>query len=253
MYLFSACVVATLLWHPASPIRNYLPGDAIRRMLMGVAMGATIMAIVLSPWGKQSGAHFNPAVTFTFYRLGKVTPCDALFYCTAQLLGAPAGVALASLLLSGRPRTPGRPFCGDSPGHLWRRCSLRRRTGHLVPVDERNPVRDQSPGARPLYTLLCRHLGGRIHRFRIAPIRHEYKSQAGHSARPSTADTGTRFGSISQHRPLACSWRPRRFSGFVTAKGRIARSCITTTTSVASSANRDQGLTATNKEHAHYA
>jgi len=26
-----------------------------------LAMGATIMAIVLSPWGKQSGAHFNPA------------------------------------------------------------------------------------------------------------------------------------------------------------------------------------------------
>jgi hypothetical protein len=43
MYLFSACTVATLLWHPAS-----LPSDAVRRMLMGLAMGATIIATVRS-------------------------------------------------------------------------------------------------------------------------------------------------------------------------------------------------------------
>jgi uncharacterized membrane protein YdcZ (DUF606 family) len=58
LYLLSACTVATFLWHPASPVQRYLPNDAIRRILMGLAMVATIMAIVLSPWGKQSGAHF---------------------------------------------------------------------------------------------------------------------------------------------------------------------------------------------------
>src|SRR5262249_22476676 len=77
LYLFSACALATLLWHPASPAQLYLSSDTVRRMVMGLAMGATILAIVLSPWGKQSGAHFNPAVTFTFYRLGKVAPWDA--------------------------------------------------------------------------------------------------------------------------------------------------------------------------------
>ena len=48
-YLFSACAVATLLWHPASPIQRHLPSDTVRRMLMGLAMSATIIAIVLSP------------------------------------------------------------------------------------------------------------------------------------------------------------------------------------------------------------
>ena len=95
IYLFSACAFATLLWHPASPVQSYLPGDAVRRMLMGLAMGVTIMAIVLSPWGKQSGAHFNPAVTFGFYRLGKVEFWDVWFYSTAQSLGAISGVAIA--------------------------------------------------------------------------------------------------------------------------------------------------------------
>jgi hypothetical protein len=38
VYLFSACAFATLLWHPASPIQRYPPSDAVRRMLMGLAM-----------------------------------------------------------------------------------------------------------------------------------------------------------------------------------------------------------------------
>lgn len=116
IYLFSACAFATLLWHPASPVQSYLPGDAVRRMLMGLAMGATIMAIVLSPWGKQSGAHFNPAVTFTFWRLGKVKRWDAVFYCTAQFSGALAGVALASLLLRGAPGQHAVHFAATLPG-----------------------------------------------------------------------------------------------------------------------------------------
>ena len=102
-YLFSACAVATLLWHPASPVQRYVPSDTVCRMLMGLVMGATIVAIVLSPWGKQSRAHFNPALTFTSYRLRKVALWDGVFYCTAQFLGAVAGVAIGSLALQGAP------------------------------------------------------------------------------------------------------------------------------------------------------
>jgi aquaporin Z len=116
VYLFSACAVATLLWHPASPIARHLPGDAVRRMLMGLAMGATIMAIVLSPWGKQSGAHFNPAVTFTFYRLRKVALWDTVFYCGAQLSGAVGGVALASVVLHGAPAHQAVRYAATLPG-----------------------------------------------------------------------------------------------------------------------------------------
>jgi len=42
-------------------------------------MGLTAIAIIYSPWGKQSGAHLNPAVTFTFFRLGKVKPWMRFF------------------------------------------------------------------------------------------------------------------------------------------------------------------------------
>jgi aquaporin Z len=115
-YLFSACAVATALWHPASPLQGYLPSDAVRRMLMGSAMGVTIIAIVLSPWGKQSGAHFNPAVTCTFYRLRKVAMWDTVFYCAAQFLGAVSGVALASLVLHGAPSHQAARYAATIPG-----------------------------------------------------------------------------------------------------------------------------------------
>jgi aquaporin Z len=116
LYLFSPCAFAALLWHPASPAQHWLPSEAVRRLLMGLAMGTTIIAIVLTPWGRQSGAHFNPAVTFTFYRLGKVAPWDTVFYCVGQLLGAVAGVALASLALHGAPAHRAVDYAATVPG-----------------------------------------------------------------------------------------------------------------------------------------
>src|SRR6202045_2081679 len=101
LYLFVACVVATLLDHPASIVRQSISSGVARRALMGLVMGATAIAIVISRWGKRSGGHFNPAITFTFYRLGKVEFWDTWFYVIAQFLGAMSGVALAKYMLRG--------------------------------------------------------------------------------------------------------------------------------------------------------
>lgn len=100
-YLFAACVFTTLLQHPASIVRQFVSSRLARRGLMGPAMGATTIAIVMSRWGKRSGGHFNPAITLTFYRLGKVEFWDAWFYVVAQFLGAIGGVTLAKYVLRG--------------------------------------------------------------------------------------------------------------------------------------------------------
>src|SRR5438094_860766 len=55
----------------------------------------------MTPWGKESGGHFKPAITFTFLRLGNVELLDALFYAGAQFFGAVMGVAIATYLLRG--------------------------------------------------------------------------------------------------------------------------------------------------------
>ena len=66
---------------------------------MGLAVGATVLAIVISPWGKQSGGHFNPALTLAFYRLSKMSLADAVLYIVAQFAGAIAGVCVARYVL----------------------------------------------------------------------------------------------------------------------------------------------------------
>jgi hypothetical protein len=70
LFMFCTCSFATLLQHPASPVRHFVISGIVRRALMGLAIGATVLALIMSPWGKQSGGHINPAMTFAFYRLG---------------------------------------------------------------------------------------------------------------------------------------------------------------------------------------
>ena len=99
LFMFSACAFTVLLFHPSSPIAQTIHDGVLRRLLMGMAMGSTAIAIVFSPLGQRSGAHFNPSVTWTFFRLGKIEAWDAAFYTLFQFAGGIAGVMLASLTL----------------------------------------------------------------------------------------------------------------------------------------------------------
>ena len=116
LFVFCICSFATLLQHPASPVRHLFISGIVRRALMGLVVGATVMALIMSPWGKQSGGHINPAMTFAFYRLGKLRPWDALFYGVAQFSGATIGVALATFLLRGAPGDGTVRYAVTAPG-----------------------------------------------------------------------------------------------------------------------------------------
>ena len=102
LFMISACFFVVLIEHPSLPLRAAIDDPFVRRILIGIAMGVTAIAIVLSPLGKRSGAHFNPAVTLTFWRLGKIEGWDALFYVVAQSIGAVAGVMLFEILAGTR-------------------------------------------------------------------------------------------------------------------------------------------------------
>lgn len=116
LFMFCTCSFATLLQHPASPVGHLFTSGIVRRALMGLAIGATVTALIMSPWGKQSGGHINPAMTFAFYRLGKLHHWDALFYWVAQFSGATIGVALASFLLRGAPGDSTVRYAVTAPG-----------------------------------------------------------------------------------------------------------------------------------------
>jgi aquaporin Z len=116
IFMVSACGFAALLFHPASPVPAAIPSAAVRRALMGAAMGLTAIALIYSPMGRRSGAHMNPAVTLTFMRLGRVAPWDALWYAAAQFAGGAIGIAAASLLLAGRVAHPSVHWVTTMPG-----------------------------------------------------------------------------------------------------------------------------------------
>src|ERR1700733_340287 len=50
LYLFCTCSFATLVQHPASPVRHFFINGIIRRALMGLAVGGTLIALIMSPW-----------------------------------------------------------------------------------------------------------------------------------------------------------------------------------------------------------
>jgi aquaporin Z len=116
LFMISACVFATLLEYPGSPIHQAIQDPLLRRLLMGLAMALTAMGIIYSPWGKQSGAHINPSITFSFWYLGKIEHWDALFYIIAQFLGAIAGTALAAALLGQALADPKVAYIVTLPG-----------------------------------------------------------------------------------------------------------------------------------------
>jgi aquaporin Z len=116
MYMISACVVGVLLEYPGSPLYQAIRVPMARTILVGLARGLTVVGLVYSPWGKQSGAHFNPAITLTFCWLGKVAPWDACFYTVAQFLGGLAGILLTAALLGQWLADPAVNYAATVPG-----------------------------------------------------------------------------------------------------------------------------------------
>jgi len=91
LFMVSACSFTVLLQHPGSTV----PGD------FECVWAATDYWHCHgfdgnSPGGKQSGAHLNPSVTLSFFRLGKLQPWDAVFYVLAQFVGGVLGVLLSA-------------------------------------------------------------------------------------------------------------------------------------------------------------
>ncbi|MCI0446759.1 aquaporin [bacterium] len=115
-FMISACIFGTLLGYPASPVVQSIKNPMYLRVMMGIAMGLTAIFIIYSPWGKRSGAHFNPALTLTFFRLGKIHPADAAFYVCAQFIGGLAGVLIAAFFIGKAISDPAVHYVATLPG-----------------------------------------------------------------------------------------------------------------------------------------
>jgi aquaporin Z len=115
-FMVSAAGFAVVLYHPSSSIAADISNEWLRRSLMGLAMGVTAVAIIYSPWGQRSGAHMNPAVTLTFFRLGKVAWRDLFGYVAGQFAGGVVGLAAAAAAFRTLVSHPSVNYVTTTPG-----------------------------------------------------------------------------------------------------------------------------------------
>ena len=115
-FMISASLFTLLLEHPSSPAVRAIASEFTRRALIGVAMGATAVALIYSPWGRRSGAHMNPAVTMSNLRLGRLGGWDAVLYIAAQFAGGAAGMIVSVLITGCAIGDPAVNFVATVPG-----------------------------------------------------------------------------------------------------------------------------------------
>ena len=117
-FIVGAGLLTTLLEHPHSPVHRAMSDlpTLLRRVPLGLCMGAYIAGISYSPWGQRSGSHINPSVTWTFFSLGKIKLRDALFYTLAQFAGAIFAAQLMKAMLGEWYAHPSVNYTATVPG-----------------------------------------------------------------------------------------------------------------------------------------
>ena len=116
MFMVSAGMVTVAFEYPGSWLHSAIIDPLLRRAGIGIAMGLTAIALIYSRFGQQSGAHMNPAVTLTYWSLGKVAGADAIGYVLAQLCGGTLGVLLVASTLGARFTAPPVSYVATLPG-----------------------------------------------------------------------------------------------------------------------------------------
>ncbi len=82
----------------SSPVPHLIPAAWLRRLLPGALFGSAGALVAVSPLGRSSGAHLNPAISFAFWLQAKLGGSDLAGYVAAQCAGALLGIsALVSI------------------------------------------------------------------------------------------------------------------------------------------------------------
>jgi aquaporin Z len=97
--MFCICLFGTLLYSNGSPIKPLALSNAEKPFFMGIAVAVTTFLIIRSPFGRRSGAHFNPAITLAYFYLDRIHRWDTLYYVASQFTGALVGVFVAHQIL----------------------------------------------------------------------------------------------------------------------------------------------------------
>ena len=100
LLLFFGLSIVIFNWGEGSVVADLIPSEPARRLLTGFLFGTVGCLVTISPVGKYSGAHINPAVTLAFWLRGKIGAGTMIGYIISQLIGGVLGTI--PLLLWGK-------------------------------------------------------------------------------------------------------------------------------------------------------
>ena len=118
LLVLGGCSFVILDFGAGSPVVALLPGAGPRRALTGFLFGSVGALVAISPVGKVSGAHINPAVTLAFWFLRRMKTRVALGYVVAQLAGGILGAACLRAWGS-MGASAGYATTGPGPAGTW--------------------------------------------------------------------------------------------------------------------------------------
>jgi aquaporin Z len=99
LLMLCICGAGSLLYGRYSVVANLGLSWITRSALMGAIVAGATFIIIRSPFGRRSGAHFNPALTMAYFSLGLIHRWDAFSYVMAHFFGGIVGVFVAHQLL----------------------------------------------------------------------------------------------------------------------------------------------------------
>jgi aquaporin Z len=96
--LFAVISALRILQSQSTPFARWFSTPTSRVGFVGLAVGLCLVIILLSPLGRSSGGHLNPALTMALWLRRTLGWRDLLSYTAAQIAGATTGVAFSRLL-----------------------------------------------------------------------------------------------------------------------------------------------------------
>ena len=99
LFVLADCLITIAVKYPGSLVHSRFPDPLGQRVVIGLGLGTATLLLIKSPLGEASGAHMNPAITLTFFYLGKIRLVDLCFYIIAQVTGIFATLFVLSRLL----------------------------------------------------------------------------------------------------------------------------------------------------------
>jgi glycerol uptake facilitator-like aquaporin len=102
-----------------SLISRMIPQIDAELVIVGAAVALLLAGLILSPPGRVSGGHMNPAISLAMWRFGVFPGAGVVPYTIAQLLGSVLGVLAARAVWGQVVAEPPVQYAVLQPGPVW--------------------------------------------------------------------------------------------------------------------------------------